>query len=88
MKRIVASLLLFHLASATRSATRVPTAIEFRAAYSVRMMQRSARQLSSDQNVLEQVLQARRKADRSPRKMQDCRTRSCKECCGARKRKR
>jgi len=66
MKLIVAGLLLFHVASASAWAARLPTAIEFRAAYCVRMMQWSVRQLSSDQNVLEQELLARRQGGSPP----------------------
>ena len=66
MKLIVAGLLLFHVASASAWAARLLTAIEFGAAYCFGMMQWSARQLSSDQNVLEQELQARCKGGSLP----------------------
>jgi len=60
MKRLVASLLLFQFASTTAWAARVPTAIEFRAAYCFRIMQWSVRERSSNQSMLEQELRARR----------------------------
>ncbi len=66
MKRLVAGLLLFHMASATAWAARVPTAIEFRAAYCLRIMQWSVRQRSSDQSMLEQELRARRQGASLP----------------------
>ena len=66
MKGIIADLLLFHIASATTWAARLPTAVRFRAAYCVRMMQWLVRQLSSDQNVLEPELQGRRQGESLP----------------------
>jgi len=65
MKGLAAGLLLFCVASAT-AAGRVPTAVEFRAAYCARIMQWSARQLSSDQNMLERQLRARRQGRALP----------------------
>jgi hypothetical protein len=65
MKGLAAGLLLFYVAFAT-AAGRVPTAVEFRAAYCARIMQWSVRQLSSDQNTLEQRLRARRQGGASP----------------------
>jgi hypothetical protein len=59
MKGLAAGLLLFYVASAT-AVGRVPTAVEFRAAYCARIMQWSVWQQSSNQNMLEQELQARR----------------------------
>jgi len=66
MKGLVAGLLLFQFASATAWAARVPTAIEFRAAYCVRIMQWSVHQLGNDRNMLEQQLQARRQGGSLP----------------------
>ena len=66
MKGVVAGLLLFQFASATAWAARVPTAIEFRAAYCVRIMQWSVRERSSNQKMLEQELQARRQGGSLP----------------------
>jgi hypothetical protein len=45
---------------------RVPTAIEFRAAYCDRIMQWSVQQLKNDRNVLDQALRARRRGDSLP----------------------
>lgn len=66
MKGLVAGLLLSYIASTAAWAARVPTAIEFRAAYCFRIMQWSVRQRQSNQNMLEQELQARRQAGSLP----------------------
>jgi len=60
MKRLAAALSLFLFSHAAAWAARVPTAVEFRAAYCVRIMQWSVRERSSDQRMLQEELQARR----------------------------
>lgn len=59
MKRPAVALSLFLLLHAAAWAARVPTAVEFRAAYCVRIMQWSVRERSSDQRMLEQELHSR-----------------------------
>jgi len=60
MKALIAGLLLFYLASAPTWAARVPSAVEFRAAYCSRILQWSVHQRQSDESMLEQELRARR----------------------------
>jgi hypothetical protein len=59
LKALILGLLLLHIVSAPAWATRVPSAVEFRAAYCFRIMQWSMRQRQSDESMLEEELQAR-----------------------------
>lgn len=59
MKRLAAALSLFLFSHAAAWAARVPTAVEFRAAYCVRIMQWSVRERSSEQSMIEQELHSR-----------------------------
>ena len=59
MKSLAGALLLLHFASTPAWAARVPSAVEFRAAYCSRILQWSVRQRQSDESMLEQELQAR-----------------------------
>jgi hypothetical protein len=59
MKSLFSGLLLLHIVSAPAWAARVPSDVEFRAAYCSRIMQWAVSQRHSDESMLEQELQAR-----------------------------
>jgi len=66
LKRIPTALLLLCIYCSPVWGARVPTAVEFRAAYCHRIMQWSVQQMKSDRNMLEQELRARRRGDSLP----------------------
>ena len=66
LKRFSTVLVLLCISHGPAWGARVPTAIEFRAAYCHRIMQWSVQQLKGDQNVLEQELRTRRSGDSLP----------------------